>query len=830
MKLKILELQLSAKPFVDTSDETAYKVCHKVFNQWKPLAETAEEIDILLFLSDGSEIFEYNGNLEDEFEWAYWLGVANHFPQPKSIPSKRAEYHTHFFPKPYIKNPSKRSYAWAKRLVEIIRDVGKQFYGETKKICVGWFYDNGPEFAISDFKYNRHKEIAQAHTGFKNSFVTCTSILHGDTHAYAGFPDGIPEGTSIGKFLARQYKHLAKDLNLDYLWLSNGMGFGTETWGIKGMLFDKEKFYPEKAQEASTLMLNFWNDFYKEYPDCRVTTRGSNFSAGLEISTDACPIEELYYDYKIAPPVNSPWAALNFKTGVEIAAWMSHIAELPAGIMPFRFYTHDPWFMNSPWLDRYAREPWDIYQPMSVSRITDKGEVGIANSLSFLSVDDSWGRLPDQVPEEVIPHIKEAFRTAPDKAGPFVWVYPFNEYSDIVRKEDPHPEFVFTEELFISEGIQNGLPLNTVITARNFRKLIGSGSNILDKSVLVVPVCATTGENEKFILNHIKKGGKVMLYGTIQNMPQSLRDILSLEEASPITGTVDIVRDINEDIYSEGKLGDIAYILPQYTCGGLTEVAKRKDLVKAYAMQNGERRDIALINHLDNGAIVSFVRTILSSADYVNKDGIYFEGAPTTEIFHVAKLMRLIAQDFGWKFIHKTYTPDTELPRINISRNDNAFYFSIFSPNTTCETRANTPFGAPILTDMETRLDEEGNAIWHPGKCWHKECRCFIKQDEPTTIFAKTQFQAFPYYTDNFIRRNYSGLKNAEVRFFVSEDEKSSLEIVNTQDEQEYWILFHKPIEPEWERTPQGLCAVVKNVSGFLYFSMVKNEEKIDEN
>ena len=159
----------------------------------------------------------------------------------------------------------------------------------------------------------------------------------------------------------------------------------------------------------------------------------------MELGSDACPLDELYRKYKIAPPVNSPWAALLFNPGLEISAWMSHVAELPDDRFPFRFYIHDPWFLNSPWLDRYGREPWDLFGPLSVSRITGEGEIQSANRVSLLTVDDSYGRMPDQVPEEVIPLLKDAFRNAPDAAGPLVWVYPFDEYNQLVRGENPRP-------------------------------------------------------------------------------------------------------------------------------------------------------------------------------------------------------------------------------------------------------------------------------------------------------------------------------------------------------------------------------------------------------
>ena len=93
---------------------------------------------------------------------------------------------------------------------------------------------------------------------YPNSVVTCTATLNADPEPYAGFPHGIPQGTSVGTFLGKQYAALAKDVGFDYLWLSNGMGFGTETWGITGMLFDKKQFYPEKAAQAAELMLGLY--------------------------------------------------------------------------------------------------------------------------------------------------------------------------------------------------------------------------------------------------------------------------------------------------------------------------------------------------------------------------------------------------------------------------------------------------------------------------------------------------------------------------------------------------------------------------------------------
>ena len=327
VKLKNVTLELSSKPFRDESEETMYTVCGKMFSQWKLLTDSADRVSVLLWIADGSEILEYSGNMDQTFEWAYWLGAANR-PCPKN-PTYRDLRSPHHCNATYIDSPKPRSYAWLKRLIEVIRVVGEKAVGKT--IRIGATFDNGPEFAISDFKYRRHREILA-----KNDFVFCDAVLHADNEHYAAYPDGIPEGTSLGTFLGKQFHEFSRDLGYDYIWLSNGMGFGRETWGITGALSDKQRFYPEKVDETAGAMLGFWHDFTSNCPGVEIETRGSNYSAGVEMSTDAAPLRELYRDGVITAPVNSPWAAIDFRTGLEISAWMSHIAELPNDMVPYR--------------------------------------------------------------------------------------------------------------------------------------------------------------------------------------------------------------------------------------------------------------------------------------------------------------------------------------------------------------------------------------------------------------------------------------------------------------------------------------------------------------
>ncbi len=809
MTLQNVTLELSSKPFTDDSRETMESVSRTMFRQWQNLLDKADRISVLLWIADGSEILEYTGDLSQTFEWAYWFGCANHIP-PSGNETEREKINTHKFPKKYRDDAAPRPYQWLKELIGVIKSIGLKLTG--KPIRIGAIFDNGPEFAISNFKYKKHPEIARANTLFPGSFVTCNSTLNSDPQPYAAFPNGIAQGTTLGEFLGKQFKVFADDLGYDYIWLSNGMGFGTETWGITGALFDKEKFYPEKADEAAGTMLHFWNDFTRYWPKDKIETRGSNFSAGLELSTDAAPLKELYRDFKIAPPVNSPWAALNYNSGLELAAWMSHVAELPDERFPYRFYAHDPWFYNSPWLDRYGREPWDIYLPLSICRINEQAEAQTPNSISILTIDDTLGQMPEQVPDEVIPHLKEALRHAPDQAGPLVWVYPFSEYSDLVRGKDKNPGVVFNEDMFIAEALQQGLPLNTVISTDNFYKTFSKCPEKFASKILIAPVTSYPA-----VKGFIASGGNVIFYGSLRNVPDDLCQLLHLNNDVAITGEAVVELYENVDQCEHDACATTTHIHDVFNCGGACEViADSTDTnVIAEVKAGNQKRILASVRKFSKTQKVAFVRSLLPCAKDPKLEYRGFEYGKADEIFFVEKLMRYTLCEFGWKLGFNTVDVSSHSPRICISRNDNAFYYSVFSPETGTEITTSSPYGAPILTEMQCRIESD-MALWHPSKAWHKECRCFIRQKDASMVDCKIVFPAYPQYHQ---RREYHNLKDAEVTFFPPINHMQTLEAIITKEKNQLGGFLSKdPVDLEWHEDGNGKHVVLKNVTGYLSF------------
>ena len=91
-------LEISLKPFKKTDEESIRKICSDVLRQWYPLIKDRKTISILLWVGDGSEILDYTGDLNKEFEWAYFIGTANrechsssdHFAE--SLHTKKRKY------------------------------------------------------------------------------------------------------------------------------------------------------------------------------------------------------------------------------------------------------------------------------------------------------------------------------------------------------------------------------------------------------------------------------------------------------------------------------------------------------------------------------------------------------------------------------------------------------------------------------------------------------------------------------------------------------------------------------------------------------------------
>lgn len=756
MSLRNVTLEMSLKPFFDDSEATARRVCRRLFTQWLPLLREAEQVSVLLWCADGSEILDYRGDLDAPFEWARYIGGANP-REPVAGDPEGVDLHSRSYL--YREQPAVFTYGWLKRLVGWLKEEGSAITG--KPVRVGETFDPGPEFAVSPFKYQRHNEVCLGGTMGPTSFLCCYGRLHADDVPYAGFPEGIPEGLPVGTFLGRQCRHFLSDLGFDYLWLSNGFGFGSETWALRGVLFDTEAFHPERAADAGRQNLEFWDLFRKECPDVPLEVRGTNLTTAVDLASDAVPLREIYRGgYGIQPPPNSPWAALNGDFGIELVGWMSHIAELPADTFPYRFYTHDPWWLNSPWLDRYGREPHDIYLPLSVARLDDAGGVHTPTAIEFLTADNSYGEMPDQVPNEVIPHILAARADAPDAPGPLVWVYPFDEYHDWTFQEPQRLEEVFFGDWLVRGAVNRGLPLNTVISTRALAALLSSDAAALVRSVLVSPVPAADGPWEAALFRHLDAGGQALLYGPITLASPRLRELLGLRPAEPIEGEFPIAVRLPGDRLREGGYGSTAVHRALVCGGGLDAVATAASEVLATVGAGEQERAAAVLRRLAGGT-VGWVRGTVACGP-VPKRGHLLTPLDARAAYPTEMLLRLLLGEMGTSIRFEKRDAGRPDPMLCVARHANAWYLSGFCPDTTVRQHLRFPAGAPLLLGFETEL-EEGHSTYTLPRAWHRECRVFVEQARPALLSCREATHEQIGLKRRFL---VTGLEDATVRFF----------------------------------------------------------------
>ena len=214
-------LEMSLKPFRRIDDASVRAVCRHIFRQWDALLRRVDSVAVMLWTADGSEILEYRGRMDDEIEWARYIGIGSPPKNPPGGDPQRKGLHAQ--PRLYMENPPRITYGDLRRIVAIIKATGREVNG--KPVTVGATFDPGPEFANSRFKYLKHPEITPAGTMGPGTWVTCTARLNADKEVYAGFPGrhsaihvaGHVPGTAVRPLSPRS--RLRLPLALQWLWL-----------------------------------------------------------------------------------------------------------------------------------------------------------------------------------------------------------------------------------------------------------------------------------------------------------------------------------------------------------------------------------------------------------------------------------------------------------------------------------------------------------------------------------------------------------------------------------------------------------------------------------
>jgi hypothetical protein len=803
-----ITLEMSLKPFRSTTDEDIRSVCVELFRGWAALIRRVDAVAVMLWTADGSEILDYRGRLTDQIEWARYIGIGS---PPKDAPADDpGRVGLHSKSRLYMDHPPEITYGTLTRIIHMLKATGREMTG--KPISVGATFDPGPEFANSQFKYVRHPEIAKGNTHGTDTWVSCIARLHADSVSYAGFPHGITEGTSIGTFLGGQAQHFLTDLGFDYLWLSNGFGFSISSWNVKGPLFDGLRFDVAQAPALREQILGFWKDFRKQCPGFPLETRGTNLLLGSDLATNACPLRDIYNSaFNMVAPPNSPWAALDGDFGLELVGYLSRIAELPPGEkFPFRYYTHDPWWLNSPWFDRYGREPHDIYLPLALARIDGNAAVTRPALLEFLTVDNSYGSMPEQCPNEVIPHVLSAMDSYSDAPGVLTWICPFNEYYEMVFGADPQPALAFFADWFLRGAVNATLPLNTVTSTGNFLKSLQQNPRFFDETVLLSIIPQPGSTLEQKLIGHVQQGLPVLFYGPVTHASPALLDLLNLKTTTGIAGELKVNTELELDRTSN-RTGDSAPLLPinhrEILCAGdVNTIVKDggRDQFRVWATVTSQQTE--RVYAVKAGSAGWIRGTFSSSIPAGGESRIPIPDDPS--IYLPAELLiRSLLAKFDYSVCLEKPSVSTRTPVMFAARCRNGYFLSGYSPSTTVTLRLRLPMGAPILVGVDAWL-EDGHAKYVMPRAWHREARCFVDQKETGEV------SCVEYRSENVdIRRRLlmKGLKNAAVTFFP-EDQKHVILAVND-------MRMHNEQSIPYDRSADGHRITATGITGTLLIS-----------
>ncbi len=808
--MRELTLEMSLKPFKEKSDEYIDAIIRGLFQQWSMLIKRFDSIAVLLWTSDGSELLDYTGDMGQTFEWAKYIGRANEFEGDWNREKDPLRLSPHARRYLYTKDPVEFTYADLQAIVLAIKTIGSSVAG--KPVRVGTTLDPGPEFAESSFKYSRHPEICTAGSMGAKSFMVSYEKLHADDYPYCAYPTGVPEGLSLATFLGAQASCFLRDMGMDYIWLSNGFGFGAENWSTTGPLFDGGKFSEdsERIEEIRQKTLRFWEEFRAACPSFEVQTRGTNLTTGIDFATDGCALKAIYDGgFDMVPPPNSPWAALDKNFGLEIAGFLSRIAELPNDSdYMFRYYLHDPWWINSPWFDRYEGEPHDIYLPFALSRVDAEGNVECPSRVNILSVDTSLGEMPDDAVATVTPHLLRSLDTLPDCVSQFLWVYPFREYQEADGGEYRLGRSFF-EDWFMVGAINDGLPVPSVVSSDHFVDLVNGNPKRFSETVLYVPVPEADSSLERALIDHCANGGSAIVYGSLSRAGKSLLETLGVRLTDPVFGSCEVEQLGFPEFASEEPSRRFTHD-PVLSDGGIDTVPAPGAASRPLTMvsQAGQSRVFSVEASVGQGTLV-WVRG--TNGHTVEAGSHLLRPNLRSSRYITCSEMRFALSLLGVGIHFESLLPDAPHPVFVVHRHSGGFYFSGYCRDTTVGWRMSTPLGAPVPIGHEVVV-EGATGSYHFPRAFRRECRVFVEQE--SGVVSMTEYG--PVSAIMRRRMLVEGLCNATVYVFPENGrpEKCELLLNSTKPNS-----TGEPFDYELMSTVWGKAYRVSGVTGHLLVS-----------
>jgi hypothetical protein len=464
---------------------------------------------------------------------------------------------------------------------------------------------------------------------------------------------------------------------------------------------------------------------------------------------------------------------------------------------------------EQPWLDRYDREPHDIYLPLALARLNGNARVTRPAYLEFLTIDNSFGRMPEQVPNEVTPHLLSAMDEFSDAPGLVTWIYPFDEYHDMTFGREPRLQDVFFGDWFLRGAVNNGFPLNSVVSTRQFAASFAANPAFYRDTILLAYAPVANGKLEELLMDALRRGISVLLYGPTDKLGDKLRHALHLKNTDPLSGELTLKHVLEPDVLQHGTQPSTLNHRDIISGGPINTVVEQAapTRVCATVSKGSTERVVAASLRPSPGASTGTLGWVRGSFCCSLNGGRLPTPDNPERYFHAETLMRLILSEFGYSIRFSKPGPQTRSPLLLASRHRNGCYLSCYSPATTASVRLRFPHGAPVPVGTETWI-ENGHTSYNPPRSWHKEVRCFVDQTASGELSCVEGISEYPFIKRRMILH---GLKDATVTF-LPEGERRVIMAVND-------LRTYNQNSVPYRREDSGTRYVARDVTGTLSIS-----------
>ncbi|MDJ1113813.1 hypothetical protein [Microbacterium dauci] len=201
------------------------------------------DLTIVFCAGNGDHVLDWRGpdGLDDTFDWARYNAYAWDPDTGQTFETAMRNHNANWLDRvreggersanPYSAGPmmvlSEQELDY-RSLAHIYATIREEAQRRSVRLRLLEYLEPGPEFCRSEWKTIRHPEVAAARADAGGheipGLIDVTLPLNADSRSYAGWPDGIPEGTLAGEFVARQTAAFVADFALDGVLLGNQFG------------------------------------------------------------------------------------------------------------------------------------------------------------------------------------------------------------------------------------------------------------------------------------------------------------------------------------------------------------------------------------------------------------------------------------------------------------------------------------------------------------------------------------------------------------------------------------------------------------------------------